>query len=276
MEDRWETLERLERAARDTGRTVLRTEHLDLVRTSAGALVRVGRAPRPELALWRYGDRLPPAVARGLGAWLRRLVMAVPSYAFGYNAGYGAVPLDGSADRWLASPFLDHAPTLTAAFLHIPLAERCPACHRPLAVAPWRFQALRFVAESATPSVVTHCGLCGTEVAVPAAGVRPALRLGLSIVNRGLAGAPVVEGAARRLDRSDGPAGLLAGLAAEAAAVGELSPTDRLALGIALDEQSEAELLELEWREAEELAAIVDEELTDVPGFAEFRRQVLG
>ncbi len=45
---------------------------------------------------------------------------------------------------------------------------------------------------------------------------------------------------------------------------------------MALDEQSEAELLEAEWREAEELAAIVDGELSQVRGFEEFRRRILG
>jgi hypothetical protein len=49
-----------------------------------------------------------------------------------------------------------------------------------------------------------------------------------------------------------------------------------VAVGISLDEQTEAEALEAEWRVAEELAGIVDDELTEVPGFDTFRARVLG
>ena len=50
----------------------------------------------------------------------------------------------------------------------------------------------------------------------------------------------------------------------------------RAGLLIALDELAEADALEAEWRNAEELAAISDGELTSVPGFQEFRQKVLG
>ena len=39
---------------------------------------------------------------------------------------------------------------------------------------------------------------------------------------------------------------------------------------------AEAEALEAEWREAEELGAIMDGELTPVPGFEAFRRELRG
>ena len=278
LEDRWERLESLERAARDRGRTVLRTEHLDLVDTGRQQLVRVGRAPRPELAGWRYGDVLPASERPGLLAWLRRAILGMPTSPFGYGAGYGHLSADTDAlqAHWFASPFLDDAPTLTAAFLHVPLADRCPSCGGPLALAPWSFQGVRLTDATGGPTVAAACGLCGREVAVSLAAARGALRLGLSIVNRRLRDRELVADAAGALDRADGPEGLLVGLARSDLAVGELGPRQRLALGMALDEQSEAELLEAEWRDAEELAAIVDSELTEVPGFEEFRRRILG
>lgn len=278
LEDRWETLETLERAARDRGRTVLRTEHLDLVDTGRHQLIRVGRAPRPELAGWRYGDLLPAPVRRGLLAWLRRAILGIPTTPFGYGAGYGHLLADSdrAQQRWFASPFLDDAPTLTAAFLHVPLTEECPACGDPLALAPWSFQAVRLTIDAGAPALLTTCGVCDATVAVPLTAARPALRLGVSIVNRRLRDRPLVEAAARELDRADGPQGLLVTLADDEPTIGELATPDRLALGIALDEQAEAELLETEWREAEELAAIIDSELTEVEGFEEFRRRVLG
>lgn len=67
----------------------------------------------------------------------------------------------------------------------------------------------------------------------------------------------------------------LHGLAVGNVALGQAGPATRLALGIGLDEQWEGELLEAEWRSAEEIAALVDEELTGVPGFDEFRRRAL-
>jgi hypothetical protein len=275
MEDRWEALETYERAARE-GRSRLRTEHLDLVDTGGRQLIRVGRAPRPELAGWRYGDALPAPIGRGLLAWLRRLIIGMPSAPLGYQAGYGGLMADMEYnERWFASPFLDDAPTLTAAFLHVPLADDCPSCASPLAIAPWAFQAVRLTSDAGQPAAVATCGFCGREVAVPAVEARPALRLGLSVVNRRIRDRPLVERAAGTLDGADGPEGLLVALSREDVSLGELAVPERLALSIALDEQSEAELLEAEWREAEELAAIIDRELTDVPGFDEFRRRVL-
>jgi hypothetical protein len=278
LEDRWERLEALERTARDRGRTVLRTEHLDLVRTGDAELIRVGRAPRPELAGWRYGDVLPEAVRQGFAAWLRRAILGMPTTPFGYGAGYGHLLADTDREqqRWFASPFLEDAPTLTAAFVHVPLADACPSCGGPLALAPWSFQGLRLTDSSGSPAVLATCGVCGSDVAVSLAAARGALRLGLSIVNRRLRARELVEGAAQTVDRADGPDGLVVSLARDEPTLGELPAPQRLALGMALDEQSEAELLEAEWREAEELAAIVDSELTHVEGFEEFRRRVLG
>jgi hypothetical protein len=83
------------------------------------------------------------------------------------------------------------------------------------------------------------------------------------------------EGGARALESSGGSHGFLAALARRESALGEMSSEARAGLLIALDELAEAEALEAEWREAEELAAISDGELTQVPGFQEFRRRVL-
>jgi hypothetical protein len=58
--------------------------------------------------------------------------------------------------------------------------------------------------------------------------------------------------------------------------LGDLDRLERVALRIALDERAETEALEAEWREAEEIAAIMDGELTLVEGFQAFRERVLG
>lgn len=276
LEDRWEALESLERAVRDEGRSVLSTDHLDLVEAGDRQVLRVGRAPRPELAGWRYGDLLPAVPGRGLLQRLGNLLRAIPQSPLGYDvseAGMTAFPT--VAGRWLGSPFLEDAPGLTAAFLHVPLAPECPSCGSPLAIAPWGFHGVRLTLDGGAPAVATACGVCGREVAVPARSARAGIRLGLSVVNDRYREESVLRAAAGELDRAAGPAGLLHRLASGDFTLGEAGLTTRLALGIALDEQWESELLEAEWKRAEEIAALVDGELTVVPGFDEFRRRVL-
>jgi hypothetical protein len=71
LETRWEAVEECERRWRETPLRVA-TDRIGLARLGEGTeLVRVGRAPRSELAAWRYGDRFAGrhrrAVAGSLG-----------------------------------------------------------------------------------------------------------------------------------------------------------------------------------------------------------------
>ncbi len=104
---------------------------------------------------------------------------------------------------------------------------------------------------------------------------RPALRLGLSAVDPGVVPTDRAEAAADGLEQLGGGAEFIDLLASDSAALGELDAHERLALAMALDEDAEIEALEREWRAAEEIAAIMDGELTSVPGFEAFRRSVL-
>ncbi len=57
LEERWEAIEECDRAFRDT-RLRVATDHIGLARVREGLeLVRIGAAPRPEMAAWRYGDQ---------------------------------------------------------------------------------------------------------------------------------------------------------------------------------------------------------------------------
>jgi hypothetical protein len=109
----------------------------------------------------------------------------------------------------------------------------------------------------------------------PVRDARPALRLGLSVVDPGPVDAVRAEKAAGEVERVGGAHGFLEHLAQEGLDLGDMSPDERLALVISLDEDAEVEALEREWRAAEEIAAIMDGELTSVPGFDAFRRAVL-
>src|SRR3989442_723564 len=57
LEERWEKVEALARAARE-GRVAAATAQVALIRWQAYDLVQVGKPPRLELATWRYGERL--------------------------------------------------------------------------------------------------------------------------------------------------------------------------------------------------------------------------
>jgi hypothetical protein len=82
-------------------------------------------------------------------------------------------------------------------------------------------------------------------------------------------------GAASALDSVGGPRSFLQSILRARPFLGDLDSQERAALIITLDEVAELEALEAEWREAEEMAAIMDGELTQVPGFEAFRRDLL-
>jgi hypothetical protein len=274
LEERWEVLESCERAARRDAKLLLEGEHLCLLQTSAGQLIRVGRPPRAELARWRYSDLLDSfARPRGLLARLMNLPLRPAGGNIGadYHGGVATVPLP-----WTASPFLEDSGILTMLFSAVPLAPRCPASRHPLLIAPHDFAQVRLTRDGGRAMTAAECAVCGTEVAVALAAARPVLRLGLAIVSRSQRAAVNVTRAVLPVDRAGGPEGYIDNLAVRDRTLGMLSPRQRFALWISLDECSEIDVLEAEWRRAEELAAIMDGELTDVPGFQEFRRRATG
>lgn len=269
---RWEALEAFERLARDRGRERLATDNLALIAVQNAELVRVGRAPRPEFAGWRYGDRLPERV-RGFMGRVLALFGALPQRPEGGYTYHGAMrPI---TPDWVASPFVEVAGNLAWLFVQIPFADRCPSCGRVMPLRPSTFEDVELVLSGNHPRVVATCGLCGVQVDLAARAARPALRLGLAVVNGGQRSTSIAETAGQAIDQAGGQDAFVRTLARERITLGELPDAIRVAFGMALDEQVEAEALELEWRAAEELAAIADEELTQVPGFEEFRRGVL-
>ncbi len=273
LEDRWESLQACEEAVAERGRLVLSTPHLSLVDVGEGELIRVGSAQRLEFVDWRYGPRLPPGAPKP-GFWVRLLAGLPSAPVEGYDPYRG---IFGVVDRapWIASPFMEAASALTYLFSQMPLAPVCPSCGRPLALRPWNFQHLRLLESGAARVVLTTCALCKTEVQVPLVQARPSLRLGLSLVTPPAILRSSADPAAREIESLGGPVALLEELSASGPTLGELDARFRAGLIIALDELAEAEALDAEWQQAEELAGIMDGGLTDVPGFEAFRREIL-
>ncbi|MEX1256100.1 MAG: hypothetical protein WEG36_00625 [Gemmatimonadota bacterium] len=280
LELRWEAVEEWEERVRREGRTVLETSELALLRVGKNEVVRVGRPPPPEWGGWRYGSRL---IATGPApSFFSRLVEVLPPPPLeGYDP-YGLTgPLGGVGGKsgpleWLASPFLESARPLTLAFTSFPFARECPACGGEMPLYPWDFQEVTLRTSEGRAGVEAPCGSCGELVLLDLRDARPAIRLGLAVLDSGPEARKVGESAGEALDRAGGRSLLLRGLGELGTALGDLGRTERVALGIALDEDAEGEALEAEWREAEEVAAILDNASYDGPAFQAFRARVLG
>ncbi len=281
LQDRWEAIEAWEAEVRPRGTVLLRTEELALLRVGGGEVVRVGRPPLPEWGGWRYGVRLPPPAGRRPSLLARLLGRLPPPPLEGYDpyglsGAPGGVGGRGGPSQWLASPFLDGAQALTLAFTAVPFARRCPSCGAAMPLNPWDFQRVSFRVSGGEPGMEAPCAGCGTLVLLGMREARPALRMGLAVLDSGSEAREVGEEAGARLDAVGGRDLLLRGLGELGAALGDLGRVERVTLAIALDQEAESDALEAEWREAEELARIVEGELTEVSGFMEFRERVLG
>src|SRR5207244_3720644 len=90
LEERWEKVEALGRAARE-GRVAAATAQVALIRWRAYDLVQVGKPPRLELATWRYGERLK-ARRREQLKFVLPLTVAALGVAVAVNVAAGGAP----------------------------------------------------------------------------------------------------------------------------------------------------------------------------------------
>ena len=280
LEERWEAVEECERRFRGT-RLRVSTDQIGLARVAGGLeLVRVGRPLRPEFAAWRYGDQfgrrrrrtiamLGGATAAGGMLWATGGIALVTALVPGAGV---AVQMA----NWVRlvrnhARVVDFVPDANGVMRevrleHVPRAELVRTGE-----APW---ALRVHHDRG--STVLHG--------------KNALRVGgrlMAHLNQTGAFQRTVAGAVARLEDAGGPEALMSLLArpdrgragppraqgvrkdftwpAVDDAIRRLSTVDRLALEMAMHEETERRVLEGElaaledeWREAEEIAAIAD------------------
>lgn len=291
LEERWEAIEECERLFRDT--TVrISTDNVGLARLSDGLeLVRIGAPLRPEFAAWRYGRtfsvrrRRKHAVAgAGLAA------AAVAGVAFGPTL---APALTMGAISVIVVPGLT---TLMGVVPMVGVLAARDYVHYDRVVARLatgrRIVTVRAKhvgnadlsmdrAGNARLSVLHDDGWADFEgsAAIHATGVI------IAGANRYGASDASVEDAVRQIESAGDATGFLAAASARNSWRGGrmlslvndyrrlgamlLSPTERLALEMAVNEESErramrGELAQLEtaWRDAEEIARICDDDLT--------------
>ena len=296
MEERWEAIEECERQFRATPLRVS-TDNIGLARLSEGLdLVRVGRALRPELALWRYGRtfrrrRLVARTVGSIGELGARI--ALPTLA------WGAVGVAASVVGPLA-PLLYPAALLGASHAGVEAWKRqkvacIPRKHGPpIDVQRRHLPAVELIGEAhvnAWAIRVPHVD--GVQLFEGARALRAAAAV-FAAVNRAGAEEWEVRAAVRRLEAAGDPERYFSVVtqgdprletrrlfrarllrreepveqAPANSAVGlvDLDAVQLAALEMAAHEDAErrafeGELAELEaaWREAEEIAAIADD-----------------
>lgn len=294
IEERWEAVEEAERAFEGAALGA-GTEHIAIGRLAEGTeLIRIGEARAPELAGWRYAKRISDRWKRaqivgavGTTAW----VVLGPAGSFGPLAplvvtgfvGWGIWDRVRKRGRRLEIPRDDGPPRIVTrgrlGHIHLVAEEDGPVSEPGSDDAPgWSLE----VRSPGYPALV-----------IPPDLRNRALRLSLLELNKSIGRPAHVDKALDRVVRAGDPA-RLAGLAARAlgedrpwghhmgwpfrerTALRAADPVLRLAVEIAANEEverraleGELQLLEREWREAEELAAISDDLL--IPAWARRR-----
>ncbi len=291
MEERWEALEELEKLVKDKARLLAQTDNIALLRAENLQIVRVGQANLTEEAWWRYGRELTQRreqhqkvttvatvgaaaaifggmAAGGLGlfgAWIfwdkgpRKITDAARWFRFGSTAWRGDDSCLKCGHRFRNVAYRDRGGLylLPAGHDHdqySTLSYRCPSC------GDYREGGLQLRGQEAEHT----------------------LRRVLAFHHHAGATQQVVGSATRLLEEAGSANDLIRIMAKNGRRLGDLKSTGAIALEIAANEKSEQRLLELEladledhWRREEELASIVDGELTPLPLLEDLRRKVI-
>lgn len=289
IEARWEALEELERRTTDDARLLSQTDNVALLRSGPLEIVRVGRAALREEAWWRYGRELQDRRARF------QKLSAVASIGAG-AAIMGSWATGGMS--FMAAWFLwDRSPdfvTNGARWFRFGrrLWSGSEECHR----CGYVFREVRYASRSGlivvpepdgTPAVVARCPNCGSfrDGGLKLTGQEGDRALRRVLAYHHFAGASErrVAEATRLIEVVGGAEGLPAKVLRDGRPLGELGRVGAIALEIAANHQQEQHLLTLElaeledhWRREEELAAIIDGELTPLPFFEQLKRRIGG
>lgn len=288
IESRWEALEELEKLVRDKARLLSRTDNVALLRAGPLEIVRVGRANLREEAWWRYGRELRQRRER-----FKRLSAAGTVGAVAAIAGSWATGGLGFVGAWLV---WDRAPALVtggARWLRFGNTAwrgdgECMRCGRPIErVSYSERQSLVLTAEDESPGVIVSCPECerARKSGLLLQGQEAARTLRRVLGYHHFAGASGgrVDQAVRLIEASGGPERLPSRILKRGKPLGAMGKVGRFALEIAVHEESERRLLAMElaeleahWRREEELARIMDGELTPLPLLESFRRRITG
>lgn len=264
----------LERLVHDRGRPLAKTANVALFEADGLTIVRVGAARLVERAWWRYGRELRK----------RRAAMASPratvsAYALGGLSYVGSLlglsDPDFSID-WEDTPVEDVVRWRRFGWAAWHGRETCPYCHSTLRALRydlgWWVYPLR--GPDGRLSVGVPCQRCDPwtpEKVYELHGdvAENVLRRLLAYQNIAGASEGRITEAAREIERAGSAGAFTEALTDRRASLWKLGPVGTIGLEIALNESAERRMLEMElravaflWKREEELARIIDEELT--------------
>jgi hypothetical protein len=256
IEARWEALEEVDRLVSGGSRglkgvrVLAKTDNVALLRAGPLEIVQIGEAELGEEAWWRYGGQLS-----GVGRLDRQLPGLLRRLRHGTVAWRGERVCQGCGHVFREIPFYDR---------------------KILIVRPQ---------ESEVPPTLTRrCPRCRDteEGGLHLQGLEADLILGrvLAFENFGAASRDLIEAASRMIDDAGSAPALVRILTRHGRPIGDLPPIGTSALEIYAVEARERFRLKLEvdelracWRREEELAAIMDGELTPSPSLETLKRK---
>lgn len=275
FEERWEALEELEKAYRDRGRVLASTDNVALIQAPGVQLVRVGNARLAEEAWWRYGSQM-----------MRRRSQARVLHWVEQAAAVGASVATGGA-FWLfmGGDLLNNLRRWQKfGFTAWRGQEQCIRCGAPLTELSFKAARKLHITQDndLDPALHLRCRKCQLrgrvgEFQLEGVVAQHVLRRVVTYHHFQGASEKQVRSATDYIDHLGAPDAVTRELSKTGLRLDALLDKDRrsqaLALEIALNEENERRLLEMElaelearWRKEEEIAAIVDGELTPIPG----------
>ena len=290
LEERWEALEELEKVTRDRARLLSQTDNIALLRAGRLEVVRIGRANLTEEAWWRYGKELTARKERFQKLSLAGTVAAGTVMVGGWATG--GMSLLGMWFLWGNAPdvFTNAARWLRFGGTAWHGDARCRQCGRAFHSLTYRERGSIYLlpsSQAGEPSLSLRCPACGhyKEGGLVLNGTEAERTLRRVLAYQHFSGASErrVRAASRLIEEAGSPRDLARIVVRDGKRLADLQRTGAIALEISANESAEQRLLELElaeleshWREEEELAEIVDGELTPLPLLETLRKRITG
>jgi len=275
MEERWEALHELERLVRDRSELMAETDNIALLSAGELFLIRVGKAQLAERAWWRYGRELHRRRSRFHSARSR-----LATYTYGAMAYLSEVVGLGDDDLsigWDDAPTADILRWRRFGWAAWHGSVDCPYCNSSLKalrydLSWWVFP--RIDPDTGQTVVAVPCPRCDPwtpkkvyEIGGPEAP--NVLRKILAYQHISGASRGTIQDASRVIESAGSSEAFEALVTKERRSLWGMGKTHSIALEIALNESVERRMMGLElraiefmWKREEELARIIDEQLT--------------
>jgi hypothetical protein len=274
LEDRESALYELERLARDRAKLVAQTANISLMGAGPLTLIRVGRAALAEQAWWRYGRELRRRKASYES--VRAKVTAATFGAVAYVGNVLGLTEDDVTIDWQDTPVADVLRWRRFGWAAWHGRERCPYCNSTLRAL--RYELSWWVYPLRGPDgrlgVGVPCQRCDPWTpdkvyALQGDVAENVLRRVLAYQNIMGASERRITDAATAIEHAGSVGAFAMGVTERRQSLWKMGSTGTVALEIALNETVERRMLDLEaraiefmWRREEELARIIDHELT--------------